>query len=285
MNLTLLGNARKVLLVLFAACFVLSLAGVPACSSPSSDLSDSTPSDPTEDFTDITWPTRGLATMLPQPSGLFGEISSDRSDHFGARIGNFTSDQFTAYVAACEEAGFTENYSRSAESYVADTPEGYHLWLDYSPDHQYMSISLDAPEEGADTSAENGDATKGSEEPTKPETDNAASDDEDAAAPQSEEGAEQSGDGSTILGEVSPDFKKAMDEYEAFFDEYIAFMDKYENASELSPELIEDFGKYMDRYNQTMEALNAIDAESLSPADYAYYTEAMLRINKKIASL
>lgn len=92
--------------------------------------------------------------MLPQPSGLFGEITSDRSDHFGARIGNFTAEQFAAYIAACEETGFTENYSKSSESYVADNPEGYHLWLDYSPDHQYMSISLDAPDDAADPSSE-----------------------------------------------------------------------------------------------------------------------------------
>ena len=49
--------------------------------------------------------------------------------------------------------------------------------------------------------------------------------------------------------------------------------------------MLEDFNKYMERYNQTMEALNDIDADSLSPADYAYYTEVMLRINKKIAEM
>ncbi len=282
MNLSLLGNIRKSLLLLFAVCLALSITGVPACSTPSSETSDFAPTDPTEDFSDITWPTRGLATMLPQPSGLFGEITSDRSDHFGARIGNFTAEQFAAYIAACEETGFTENYSKSSESYVADNPEGYHLWLDYSPDHQYMSISIDAPEDAADVPEDA--ATQGSEEPAESETADTAND-ENATDPQSEEGAEKPNDGDTVLGEVTPDFKKAMDEYEAFFDEYLAFMEKYEKSSDLSPEMLEDFTKYMDRYSQTMEALDAIDEDSLSPADYAYYTEVMLRINKKIASL
>lgn len=223
--------------------------------------------------------------MLPQPSDLFGEITSDRSDHFGARIGNFTAEQFATYIAACEETGFTENYSRSSESYVADNPEGYHLWLDYSPEYQYMSISLDAPDDAADPSSEDTGAAQDSSDSTESETADKTPDNSEAAQAEGEEPAEKSSDGSTVLGDVTPDFKKAMDEYEAFFDEYLAFMEKYEKSSDLSPEMLEDFGTYMERYSQTMEALNAIDEDSLSPADYAYYTEVMLRINKKIADM
>lgn len=276
MPLSLLGNIRRALLVLFVACLALSIVGVPACSSSSESSSSQPPSDPTEGFADIAWPTRGLATMLPQPAELFGEITSDRSNHFGVSIGNFTPDQFVAYVAACEETGFTENYSKGKESYFADNLEGYHLRLNYSPDYQCLSISLDAPVEAAENSPED-TATTDSEEPAEPEASNDAS---DSAAT-----TEKPADGNTMLGEVTPDFKKAMDEYEAFFDEYIAFMKKYENTSDFSPAMLDDFNKYMERYTQTMEALNAIDANSLSPADYAYYTEVVLRINDKIANL
>ena len=160
MNLSLLGNMRRILIALFAICLAVAIVGVPACSNNSSDMSISAPSDPAENFKDITWPTRGLATMLPQPTNLFGEISSDRSDHFGDKIGNCAPEQFTAYVAACEELGFTENYSRNDESYVADNLEGYHLWLDYSSDHQYMTISLDAPDDLADDQLQNDATTK-----------------------------------------------------------------------------------------------------------------------------
>jgi len=285
MSLSLLGKAKAAFLALFIACLVFGLAGAPGCSTPSSETSDFTPTDPTEDFSDITWPTRGVATMLPQPSGLFGEITSDRSDHFGARIGNFTAEQFAAYIAACEETGFTENYSKSSESYVADNPEGYHLWLDYSPDHQYMSISLDAPDDAADPSSDDAGAAQDSSYSAEHEAADKTSDDNEAKQAEAEKPAEKSSDGNTVLGEVTPDCKKAMDEYEAFFDEYLAFMEKYEKSSDMSPEMLEDFTKYMDRYSQTMDALNDIDEDSLSPADYAYYTEVMLRINKKIASL
>jgi len=52
---------------------------------------------------------------------------------------------------------------------------------------------------------------------------------------------------------VDPHFKAMMDGYESFYDDYIAFMNKY----------------------------NSDDADSLSPADHAYYLLVTMRIEKK----
>ena len=75
-----------------------------------------------------------------------------------------------------------------------------------------------------------------------------------------------------------------MDSYEAFFDEYIAFLKKYEeNPSDLT--LLSEYADYMSKYSDYMSKLNAVDTDSLSAADLAYYTEVNTRILKKLADV
>ena len=75
-----------------------------------------------------------------------------------------------------------------------------------------------------------------------------------------------------------------MDSYEAFFDEYIDFMKKYkENPSDLS--LISEYTEYLSKYSDYMSKLSAVDTDSLSAADLAYYTEVNARITKKLAEV
>ena len=83
---------------------------------------------------------------------------------------------------------------------------------------------------------------------------------------------------------VSSDFKATMDQYEAFFDKYVEFMNAYD-ANSGSPELIAQYASMMSEYADTMEALDSIDGNSLSTADYAYYTEVMARITAKLAEV
>lgn len=84
-------------------------------------------------------------------------------------------------------------------------------------------------------------------------------------------------------GIVTPSFKEMMDSYEAFFDEYIAFMKKYkDNPGDLS--LLSEYSDYMSKYSDYMSKLDAVDKDSLSDADLAYYTEVNARILKKTAS-
>ena len=81
--------------------------------------------------------------------------------------------------------------------------------------------------------------------------------------------------------EVSPDFKEMMDQYEAFFDSYIAFLNQIENSGNVVS-LYADYFDMLNKYAETMEKMEGIDANSLSAADQAYYIEVTSRITEKL---
>ena len=80
---------------------------------------------------------------------------------------------------------------------------------------------------------------------------------------------------------IRPDFKQAMDSYEKFFDEYIAFMKEYQ-TSDNPLGMIAEYLEFMTQYSEAMEDLQNMDTTSMTPAESAYYTEVMLRINQKL---
>lgn len=84
--------------------------------------------------------------------------------------------------------------------------------------------------------------------------------------------------------EVSADFKATMDSYEAFFNEYVEFIQAYE-ADPSSPDLLAQYADIMTRYSEMAGEMEAIDEESLSAADYAYYIEVTGRITAKLAEI
>lgn len=75
-----------------------------------------------------------------------------------------------------------------------------------------------------------------------------------------------------------------MDDYEAFFDDYIAFMKKYRNAGEPLA-MLADYFDYMAKYVDMMEALDEIQEDDLSAADWAYCLEVQARITRKLGQL
>lgn len=78
------------------------------------------------------------------------------------------------------------------------------------------------------------------------------------------------------------DFYTAMDEYEIFIDEYITFMKEYK-ASDNPSEYMDEYTEYLNQYVETMDAISAIDKDSLSTEELAYYTEVNSRILKKLS--
>lgn len=88
---------------------------------------------------------------------------------------------------------------------------------------------------------------------------------------------------SVLEGVVTPSFKETMDSYEEFFDEYIAFMNKMMNGDAMtSMDYLNDYAAFMGKYEETMEALDKMDTDKMSPADQAYYFEVMTRIETKL---
>ncbi|HHW95435.1 MAG TPA: hypothetical protein GX736_05880 [Mogibacterium sp.] len=85
---------------------------------------------------------------------------------------------------------------------------------------------------------------------------------------------------------VTPEFKAELDSLEAFVDEYIAFMDNYMKLED--EEMIQkmsDFSSYSDKFTKFLGKIDAIDEESLSPEDLAYYDKVYNRMLKKLNDL
>ena len=93
-----------------------------------------------------------------------------------------------------------------------------------------------------------------------------------------------SGEENIMYGDVTPAFKEAMDSYEQFFNEYVAFMKKYSEADN-AISMMNDYVAYMQQYSETMQKLNEISSNDITPADYTYYLAVMARINKKLAEM
>ena len=275
MNLSLLGNLRKALLALTVACFVAGVAIAPACDRTALE---NYRHDPTDRFAEMQWPDRGLGAMLPAPESSYGVIYNDKAQWFNGDVGNYTREQYGAYVASCEDAGFTVEYTKNNDAFWAWNEEGYYLHLGYDEDKSYMSFSLEAPKE--EESGGSGVSNGGSEEDVGAD-DGAATDAPDQKTNQDEEPT----GGASASGEVTPSFKEYMDSYEAFFDEYIAFMDKYEESTDYTPEMLDDFNTYMERYTDMTAKMNEVDTGALSPADLAYYNEVNARVYEKLYDL
>lgn len=275
MNLSLLGNLRKALLALTVACFVAGVAIAPACDRAALE---NYRHDPTDRFAEMQWPDRGLGAMLPAPESSYGVIYNDKAQWFNGDVGNYTREQYGAYVASCEDAGFTVEYTKNNDAFWAWNEEGYYLHLGYDEDKSYMSFSLEAPKE--EESGGSGVSSGGSEEDVGAD-DGAATDAPDQKTNQDEEPT----GGASASGEVTPSFKEYMDSYEAFFDEYIAFMDKYEESTDYTPEMLDDFNTYMERYTDMTAKMNEVDTGALSPADLAYYNEVNARVYEKLYDL
>lgn len=275
MNLSLLGNLRKALLALTVACFVAGVAIAPACDRAALE---NYRHDPTDRFAEMQWPDRGLGAMLPAPESSYGVIYNDKAQWFNGDVGNYTREQYGAYVASCEDAGFTVEYTKNNDAFWAWNEEGYYLHLGYDEDKSYMSFSLEAPKE--EESGGSGVSNGGSEEDVGAD-DGAATDAPDQKTNQDEEPT----GGASASGEVTPSFKEYMDSYEAFFDEYIAFIDKYEESTDYTPEMLDDFNTYMERYTDMTAKMNEVDTGALSPADLAYYNEVNARVYEKLYDL
>ena len=79
-------------------------------------------------------------------------------------------------------------------------------------------------------------------------------------------------------GRSFEEFKQKMDDLEAFFDSYVEFLKNYDK-DDLT--MLVKYADMLSKYNDAMKALDDIDESSLTAQESAYYTEVLLRINKK----
>lgn len=195
----------------------------------------------------ISWPTAGAGSLVPAPTSTTGKIDSDSSTFFLAYVGETNAEAFASYVDACSGASFNVDYDRGDTWYSADNADGVSLRVEYRG-FNTMMVRVDAP------------------------------DDVEATTPPTE--APTTSDGSAAGG--SSDFRATMDAYEAFMNEYCDFMETYSSDSSNIVAMATDYADMMSRYEDAMEQIDAIDENSLSADDLAYYIEVMGRVNARL---
>lgn len=228
----------------------------------------------------ITWPDGDFAKKLPALANQKGEVYSDSSDHVSIKLCNATRSSFDSYVKDAKKMGFTVDYDKSADIYTAKDAEGNEIkvfFMEDEEDGNTMDITLGAPKSEDDSK----DQDSTDSQPTQESQNQQQSQNTQQQEQQSQQSQQsQQYDPS----QVSADFKASMDSYEKFFDQYVEFMKKYKDSGN-SISMLADYTKMMQQYTDTMNKLNAIDQNSLSAADEAYYLEVMGRITQKLASV
>ena len=230
----------------------------------------------TEGFAEILWPTTNeVVSRLPVPETTFGEISSEQADYFSVDLGNVTVTQFNAYVSACQEKGFTVDYSKSSGSFSAYDAEGYYVWVNYDSDNSIMDIMARAPEEEASDSDSKGTDVEETATPQKSSASVSTFTTTTTTVTTTTTTTTKADDG------ISSDFKKAMDSYESFKNEYVDFMKRYqENPADLS--LLSDYADYISKYADFCEDFAEWENEDLNTEEMAYYVDVQARVSKKL---
>lgn len=100
-----------------------------------------------------------------------------------------------------------------------------------------------------------------------------------AAEPEADAAPEETADTS------SADFRATMDAYEAFINDYCDFMETYNSDSANAVSMLADYTTMMANYAEMSEQIEAIDTDTLSADDLAYYTEVMARVAQRLAEI
>ena len=95
----------------------------------------------------IVWDDMVLGSMLPEPPANKGEIHYNSADELWIDINDLSDKQYTDYVEACKEKGFTVDAESNSSSYNAYNADGYKLELSHYGSDADMSIQLEKPME------------------------------------------------------------------------------------------------------------------------------------------
>ncbi len=122
-------NTKRTVLIILAVIVVLGLIGGLSRCGKSSKTYES-------------WPTTGLATMLPNPDSSKIDVTSNSDKSLSVSVDDYTSSQFEQYIEACKQKGFTVDAEKTSNGFEAYAESGEHLSLSFYTDS--MRIALDA---------------------------------------------------------------------------------------------------------------------------------------------
>lgn len=274
--------------------------------------------DKAEEFDSFAWPTTGLAVNLPAPASTVGKVVTDSSSAWEATIGQTDKAAYKAYVEEVFAAGFDQNYDKGDESFTADNADGLHVEVRYTgANTMSVGIKVAESEEQSDKGASTTPATTGTTSSTQ-DTSSTATTSDTANDAQSTDTTDTktAGDGSTKtrsntsnkkddnLGQslinaggellngavnaaadafVTPEFKEMLDSYETFMDHYVEIAKQAETSTDA--QLLSEYGTLLQEEADWIDKIDAIDPNTLSAADSAYYVAVTGRVFAKVAEL
>ncbi len=92
----------------------------------------------------FTWPTTGLATLLPEPASTWGTMPFNDDSYLSFEVRGCDEEAYLAYVEACQAKGFDVEPEWIGDcSYYAYDAEGNRLSLHLFTSSSEMSVSID----------------------------------------------------------------------------------------------------------------------------------------------
>lgn len=80
------------------------------------------------------WPTTGLATLLPEPEFKYGKITKESANEFEIEFYDVEQKDFDSYVDSCKSKGLSVDFEKKNDSYKAKDAKGNLLSIEY---HDY----------------------------------------------------------------------------------------------------------------------------------------------------
>ncbi len=77
------------------------------------------------------WPTTGLATLLPEPEFKYGKITKESANEFEIEFYDVEQKDFDSYVDSCKSKGFSVDFEKENDSYKAKDAKGNLLSIEY----------------------------------------------------------------------------------------------------------------------------------------------------------
>ncbi len=122
-------NTKRTVLIVLAVIVALGLIGGLTRCGKSAKQYDS-------------WPSTGLAAMLPNPDISKIDVMSNSDERLYASVDDYSDVQYEKYVEACKQKGFTVDAKNTSSGYEAYAESGEHLTLSHYSDS--MNITLEA---------------------------------------------------------------------------------------------------------------------------------------------
>ena len=225
-------------------------------------------------YSTITWPSGELASQLPQPENLYGEIEYETASSLDILIAKESKEDYIKYVDTCMQNGFDVDYSKNTEYFRADNEEGYSLDVSYDAEYREMKISITAPvkntatpePEEEQTTLQEAENTPTPEPQTTPE-------------PKEENSSEETASG------IRPEFKESVDSYEEFMNEYVDFMKKYENSNGSDAQMLLDYSRFIAKYADMADKFNKLGDEDMTAEESTYYLQVQSRVLAKLSEV